>query len=100
MTTTGTARTEEKPTARRIKCVPSGTQEKLKLPQINTKDKPQEPTHNQPKLSVHVRLPQVKKFVSKYRDRSNGGIPIFSEERIKERQDKVCICHVLVSSQL
>ena len=29
------------------------------------------------------------RFVSKYANRSGGGFPIFSEERIKERAEKV-----------
>ena len=29
------------------------------------------------------------KFINKYKGRSNGGIPIFSEERLKERAEKV-----------
>ena len=29
------------------------------------------------------------RFVNKYANRSNGGIPIFSEERLKERAEKV-----------
>lgn len=37
-------------------------------------------------------LPSTWKFVSKYQERSNGGIPIFSEERIKERKEKVNTC--------
>lgn len=31
-------------------------------------------------------LPYTWKFVSKYENRSNGGIPIFSEERLQERK--------------
>ena len=30
------------------------------------------------------------RFVNRYTNRSNGGIPIFSEERSKERAEKVC----------
>lgn len=31
------------------------------------------------------------RFVSKYQNRSNGGIPMFSEERLQERKEKVRI---------
>jgi hypothetical protein len=31
------------------------------------------------------------KFVSKYQHRSNGGIPVYSEERLKERNEKVVL---------
>ena len=34
-------------------------------------------------------LPSGWRFVSKYQNRSNGGIPIFSEERLQERREKV-----------
>lgn len=33
---------------------------------------------------------QTWRFVNRYAHRSNGGIPIFSEERLKERAKKVC----------
>ena len=35
-------------------------------------------------------IPSTWKFVSKYQHRSNGGIPIYSEERLMERREKVC----------
>lgn len=34
-------------------------------------------------------LPSGWKFVNKYQNRSNGGIPIYSEERLQERKEKV-----------
>ena len=32
------------------------------------------------------------RFVNRYANRSNGGIPCFSEERSKERADEVGLC--------
>ena len=39
-------------------------------------------------------LPSGYRFVNRYANRSNGGIPMFAEERSKERAEKVCV-HVL-----
>lgn len=46
--------------------------------------------------SFKYKLPPSQKFVNKYQDRSNGGIPIFSEERLKERRDKVCNIYIVI----
>lgn len=76
--------------AQRIKHSTSMVQgSSLRLPQIKSTPHPQVST--EPSSTEPVKLPAVKKFVSKYKDRSNGGIPIFSEERIKERRDKVSL---------
>ena len=53
-----------------------------------------------PDVSLVVVFPQqkkvkmnVNKFVNPYNSRSNGGIPIFSQERILERARKVSHLH-------
>ena len=35
-------------------------------------------------------MPPGHRFVNRYANRSNGGIPMFAEERLKERAEKVC----------
>ena len=42
-------------------------------------------------INAKSMLPSSWKFVSKYENRSNGGIPMFSEERLQERREKVRI---------
>lgn len=65
----------------------------VKLPKVGRRH-PFESQLSAPATLTHSnitkhKLPPSQKFVSKYQDRSNGGIPIFSEERLKERRDKV-----------
>lgn len=44
------------------------------------------------------RLSQGWRFINRYANRSNGGIPMFSEERLKERAEKVRLNKMTESS--
>ena len=40
------------------------------------------------------------RFINKYTHRSNGGIPMFAEERLKERSEKVVVVCIISSVHL
>ena len=88
---TSTVSTTKSTSIKGARCATSPMQDQFKLPQIKQrKEVPLYHNHNgAAAASMPLKLPAGPKFVSKYQDRSSGGIPIFSEERIKERKDKV-----------